>query len=96
VLRLLEPIRSRLAGLEIILEDGCQEPQYPPVRSDLGQEVAEAIAEHLTSLVDRLEGLPLRAMPGGFFIHKADRTPGGVKIGVIVRRFALAEDGIRR
>lgn len=59
VRELLDDMQARLAGLSVRLDDGYQEPPYPPLRSKAGERLARSIAENLRVAAAKLDRLPV-------------------------------------
>jgi hypothetical protein len=92
---LLAKVDPTLAGLHFHLEDGYQDPPYPPLSAAKGEAVAQSIAALIESDIPTLATLPVWSDPGRPPVQRLAREtgPGGVTIGYVAHRFAHAESG---
>ncbi|MFH1929783.1 MAG: hypothetical protein ABIK79_16690 [Chloroflexota bacterium] len=87
VLDLISDILPRLSGLHITLDDGYQNPPYPPLRTKQGRELALSIANYLRRVVDHLERIP----PGRLFRYRWQGGSGACVVGAFGQRLTPPE-----
>lgn len=88
--KLIDDCYTRLSGLMIILDDGYQEPSYPPIAKLAGKKLAKSITDNIRSILEQLENIPLN----GIRVYHWQKGPHHPTIGAIVRRVAIKENGI--
>lgn len=81
---LVADLFPRLSGLQIIFNDGYQEPPYHPLRKAAGRSLAQTIAYNLHSVLDQIENIPLNHIS----VYSWQKNPNHPITGAIVRRVA--------